>query len=85
MMDGNALRLEPESQDAAFLRELLFKVESGQVSHILCIGDGPDGKSFIAGPGLDRQLMALSLMLNLNPDAMVQMNKGPISSARRPQ
>ena len=47
------------NQDAAFLRELLAKVEEGKVTDVMVVCTGPSGKSLIAGPGLDKQIDAL--------------------------
>lgn len=63
-MTDLAARVAPQSPDEAFLLEVLEHVRAGRVSAVLVIADDPGGKSFIAGPGLERQMQGLDLLMN---------------------
>lgn len=63
-MTDLAARVMPQSPDEAFLLEVLEHVRAGRVSAVLVIADDPGGKSFIAGPGLERQMQGLDLLMN---------------------
>ena len=71
-------RRRVSSIDVLFLRELLRKVEAGECGDVLVIATDKGGGSFLAGPGLDRQLSALSHTLKLTPQAEQLMTQGPL-------
>lgn len=63
-MTDLAARVVPQSPDEAFLLEVLEHVRAGRVSAVLVIADDPSGKSLIAGPGLERQMQGLDLLMS---------------------